>query len=71
MSDDPESLRRRIVAACDIVPPITFTAEELGAVVAVFEGIVRDRESQTANVVSLFFPPGPKGRRHSSRTAAR
>jgi hypothetical protein len=53
MTTSKEHLRRRIVTACDTVPPITWTAEELGAVVSVLEGILRERERQTANVVHV------------------
>lgn len=52
--EDLESLRRRIVVACRIVPPITFTAEELGALVRAVEAIVQGRKGLAPDNVYPF-----------------
>ncbi|CAN5396881.1 hypothetical protein BH09ACT8_BH09ACT8_45860 [soil metagenome] len=52
--DDLESLRRRIVTACDSVPLITYTAEELGALVMVIEAIVQRRKELGPDIVYPF-----------------
>lgn len=51
---DLDALRDRVVAACDAIPPATWTAAELGAVVFVLECIVKGRsESIPDNVIAL------------------
>lgn len=49
-----ESLRCRVLAACDIAPPITFSVDELARLVAILESIVEARRENIPHNVFHF-----------------